>query len=157
MTWKLVCWSKHVCNAVILPSHWSYIVQKQVTEIPLSLLQDTVTSAWCNSCCPRVQQKCPLSFSIYKTTYCTCQGHFIVDKGLRIETLKWNKTLISNNFRRFNQQGLMGNKWCHSDVVFVHSICSSCEKYANYETCLKVNYVVLGKTFEWECKWTCIS
>ena len=24
MCWKLVCWSKHVCNAVILPSHWSY-------------------------------------------------------------------------------------------------------------------------------------
>ena len=27
MPWKLVWWSKHVCNAVILPSHWSYMLQ----------------------------------------------------------------------------------------------------------------------------------
>ena len=26
-----VCWSKHVCNTVILPSHWSYTVQTEVT------------------------------------------------------------------------------------------------------------------------------
>ena len=30
LCWKLVCWSKHVCNALILPSRWGYIVQKQV-------------------------------------------------------------------------------------------------------------------------------
>ena len=27
--WKRVCWSKHVYNAVIRPSHWSYIVQNK--------------------------------------------------------------------------------------------------------------------------------
>ena len=27
--WKLACWSKHVCDAVILTSHWSSVVQKQ--------------------------------------------------------------------------------------------------------------------------------
>ena len=48
--WQLfVCWSKHACNAVILPSHWRYTEQKQViaeTETPFSLLQDTVPSTW---------------------------------------------------------------------------------------------------------------
>ena len=29
MCWKLVCRIKHACTAVILPSHWSHVVQKQ--------------------------------------------------------------------------------------------------------------------------------
>lgn len=29
MSWKLESWSKYVCKAVILPSHWSYIEHKQ--------------------------------------------------------------------------------------------------------------------------------
>ena len=51
MCWELVCWGKHVCNAVIRPFDWSYIVQKQVmgdrvaeTETPVTLLQDTAPS-----------------------------------------------------------------------------------------------------------------
>ena len=45
----LKTWSKHVCNTVIRPSHWSYMVQKQVIgvaeiETPSTLLQDTVPS-----------------------------------------------------------------------------------------------------------------
>ena len=31
MCWKLVCWRKHVCNTVSLPSHWSYMGQKRMT------------------------------------------------------------------------------------------------------------------------------
>ena len=38
-----MCWEL-VCNAEIRPSHLSYIVQKQETETPFSLLQDTVAS-----------------------------------------------------------------------------------------------------------------
>ena len=50
---KLVWWSKHVCNAVILHSHWSYTVQKQVTgarvaetETPFTLLYCTIKMFW---------------------------------------------------------------------------------------------------------------
>ena len=51
MCWKLVSWGKHVCNAVILPAHWSYIVQIRVigggvAETSFSLLQDSVPSEW---------------------------------------------------------------------------------------------------------------
>ena len=42
----LKTWSKHVCNAVILPSHWSSIEKKRETETPFTLLQDTVPSTW---------------------------------------------------------------------------------------------------------------
>ena len=35
-------WSTHLCNAVILPSHWSYIVQKQVIEGRSSWDRDTI-------------------------------------------------------------------------------------------------------------------
>ena len=28
MCWKLVYWCKHVCNAMVLPSHWSYIKRR---------------------------------------------------------------------------------------------------------------------------------
>ena len=47
---NVVCWRKRVCNAVILHSHWSYIVQMQVIETPFTLLQETVPSAWFWSC-----------------------------------------------------------------------------------------------------------
>ena len=54
---QLVSWCKHVCNAVIRPSHWSYTEQKQVmggrvaeTETPFTLLQDTVPSKSFWSC-----------------------------------------------------------------------------------------------------------
>ena len=43
---KLVCWSEHVCDAVIPPSLWRYKQQKQVTETPLALIQDTAPSTW---------------------------------------------------------------------------------------------------------------
>ena len=55
---KLVCWRKHVCNTVIPPSHWGYIMLRQVTagasgvaetETPFTLLQDTVPSKWLGS------------------------------------------------------------------------------------------------------------
>ena len=58
MCWKLVCWSEHVCNAVILPSHWSYIEQKQETETQFSLLHHTVPSAWLWSSCYNVKRLC---------------------------------------------------------------------------------------------------
>ena len=61
VSWKLVNWSKHVWNSVILPSHWSYIVQKQVmgdgvAESTFTLLQDSVPSHWCQSCYFKVRK-----------------------------------------------------------------------------------------------------
>ena len=43
MCWKLVCWSKYVCNTMILRC---YMVQKQVTETQLTLSWDTSTRFW---------------------------------------------------------------------------------------------------------------
>ena len=40
--WKLVLWSRHVCNAVTRPSHWWYIVQKQVIKGRSGWDRDTI-------------------------------------------------------------------------------------------------------------------
>ena len=42
MGWKRVCWSKHVCNAVIRPSNWSYTAQKQMIEGQSGWHRDTI-------------------------------------------------------------------------------------------------------------------
>lgn len=54
---KLACWAKHVCDAVILPSHWRYITQKQVIERAELLgrrhhspYKVTVPRTWIRSC-----------------------------------------------------------------------------------------------------------
>ena len=39
---KVVCWSKHVCNAAILPSNWRYIEQKQVMGLQSGWHRDTI-------------------------------------------------------------------------------------------------------------------
>ena len=51
MCWKFVHWSKHVCNAAILPSHWGYMVQKQETgtETPFAPSHCTINMI-CNFC-----------------------------------------------------------------------------------------------------------
>lgn len=43
MSWKLVSWSKHVCNAVIRWLKW-------LRQMLSSLFQDTLPSKWCWSC-----------------------------------------------------------------------------------------------------------
>ena len=53
---KTCMWRKYICNAVILPSHWSYTEQKRVRETPFTLLQDTVHPTWFWSCYFKVKK-----------------------------------------------------------------------------------------------------
>ena len=48
--WQPVCWSKHVCNAVFLPSHWGYIEQTRVMEGRRGWDRDTIHSVTRHCC-----------------------------------------------------------------------------------------------------------